>query len=69
MIFEGHTVIEVARQAGHSPEICLRHYARVFADYDPADRQSVTDQIRAAREMLELERLDGRQERLPGFDA
>ena len=31
MIFEGHTVVEVARQAGHSAETCLRHYARVFS--------------------------------------
>jgi integrase len=49
LIFEGHTVIEVARQAGHSPETCLRNYARVFSDYDPAARIPAEEQIRAAR--------------------
>ncbi|MEJ7893014.1 MAG: tyrosine-type recombinase/integrase [Solirubrobacteraceae bacterium] len=39
MIFEGHTVVEVARQAGHSAETCLRHYARVFEEYDPAEHR------------------------------
>lgn len=49
LIFEGQTVVEVARQAGHAPETCLRHYARVFADYDPARRVSAEEQIRQAR--------------------
>ncbi len=49
LIFEGQTVIEVARQAGHSPETCLRHYARVFAEYDPAARVPAEEQIRRAR--------------------
>jgi integrase len=53
LIFEGHTVIEVARQAGHGPETCLRNYARVFADYDPASRMPAEDQIRAARTAIE----------------
>lgn len=49
LISEGHTVIEVARRAGHSPETCLRHYARVFAEYDPARRVPAEEQIVAAR--------------------
>jgi len=49
LIFEGQTVIEVARQAGHSPETCLRNYARVFADYDPGARIPAVEQIWAAR--------------------
>jgi integrase len=61
MIFEGHTVVEVARQAGHSPETCLRHYARVFEEYDPANRVGATDQIRKARKTLADERQVGRQ--------
>ncbi len=61
MIFEGHTVVEVARQAGHSAETCLRHYARVFEEYDPSDRISAADQIRRAREQLANERQTGRQ--------
>jgi integrase len=61
MIFEGHTVLEVARQAGHSAETCLRHYARVFEEYDPSDRVSAAEQIRQAREQLADERQTGRQ--------
>ena len=49
LIREGQTVMEVARQAGHSPETCLRHYAGVFSDYDPADRAGAEDEIRRAR--------------------
>lgn len=65
MIFEGHTVVEVARQAGHSPETCLRHYARVFAEYDPADRVPPEQQIRDARAALSREPA---QARLPGLE-
>ena len=49
LIHEGQTVMEVARQAGHSAETCLRHYAGVFADFDPAQRVAAEEQIRAAR--------------------
>jgi integrase len=61
MIFEGHTVVEVARQAGHSPETCLRHFARAFEEYDSANRVSATEQIRQARKTLADERRVGRQ--------
>jgi transposase-like protein len=60
MIFEGHTVVEVARQAGHSAETC-RHYARVFKEYDPADCVNATDRIRRARETIANERQVGKQ--------
>lgn len=49
LIQEGQTVVEVARQAGHSAETCLRYYAHVFADYDPENRVSAEDQIQQAR--------------------
>jgi integrase len=49
LIQEGLSVVEVARQAGHSPEECLRTYAHVFEEFDPADRTSAEDRIRAAR--------------------
>jgi integrase len=68
MIFEGHTVVEVARQAGHSAQTCLRHYARVFGEYDPERRKSAVEQILEARELLSRERREGRQPRLPGFE-
>ena len=33
LIAEGRTVIDVAQQAGHSPETCLRYYAHLFAEF------------------------------------
>jgi len=38
LAWEGQTMLEVARQAGHSVAICERHYAGIFEDYDPANR-------------------------------
>jgi hypothetical protein len=43
-------MLDVARQAGHSVEICDRHYAGIFETLDPAERTSVEAAIRAARE-------------------
>ena len=49
LIQEGLSVVEVARQAGHSPEECLRTYAHVFEEFDLADRTPAEDRIRAVR--------------------
>ena len=49
LIQEGSSVVEVARQAAHSPEECLRTYAHVFEEFDPADRTPAEERIRAAR--------------------
>jgi len=49
LIHEGVSIVEVARQAGHSPAICLRTYAHVIEEFDPADRRSAEEQIRQAR--------------------
>jgi hypothetical protein len=49
LIQEGVSVVEVARQAGHSPEECLRTYAHVFEEFDAADRTAAEERIRAAR--------------------
>ncbi len=49
LIAEGRTVIDVAGQAGHSPETCLRYYAHLFAEFDPGVRLSAEDEIRKAR--------------------
>jgi integrase len=49
LIAEGRTVIDVAAQAGHSPETCLRYYAHLFAELDPGERISAEDLIRKAR--------------------
>jgi integrase len=52
LIAEGHNVVEVARQAGHSPKMALDTYAHVFEEFDPAERINAADRIRQAREEL-----------------
>jgi integrase len=52
LIAEGHNVVEVARQAGHSPKMALDTYAHVFEEFDPAERFNAADRIRNAREEL-----------------
>ena len=47
---EGHTMLEVARRAGHSVQTCEKHYAKVFEDVDPAERLTAEQAIAAARE-------------------
>lgn len=54
LIAEGHNVVEVARQAGHSPKMALDTYAHVFEEFDPAERVDAADRIRAAREELRM---------------
>jgi integrase len=49
LIQEGRTVVDVARQAGHSPTMTLDVYAHVFDEFDPAERQSAEETIRQAR--------------------
>ena len=49
LIQEGQSILEVARQAGHSPQTCLRTYAHLFDDFDPADRRLAEDVIWEAR--------------------
>ena len=42
-------MIEVARQAGHSPTMTLDVYAHVFDEFDMAERVSAEDRIAQAR--------------------
>jgi site-specific recombinase XerD len=49
LVHEGRSIVEVARQVGHSPAICLRDYAQVFDEHNPADRKPAVEVIRAAR--------------------
>ena len=49
LIHEGRSVVEVARQAGHSPTMTLDVYAHVFDEFDIAERVSAEDQIAQAR--------------------
>jgi integrase len=52
LIAEGHNVVEVARQAGHSPKVALDRYAHVFEEFDPTERIDVAECIRNGREEL-----------------
>jgi integrase len=46
---EGRTVIEVARQAGHSPTMALATYGHVIEELEGAERRPAEDMIREAR--------------------
>jgi integrase len=48
-IHEGQSILEVARQAGHSPQTCLRDYGHLFDEFDPAKREPAEAVIGAAR--------------------
>lgn len=50
LIWEGQSIVDVAKQLGHSAETCLRDYASVFEEFDPADRRPAVDVIREARD-------------------
>jgi len=52
LIAEGHNVVEVARQAGHSPKMALDTYAHVYEEFDPTQRIDAAERIRNAREQL-----------------
>jgi integrase len=51
LIQENRTVVDVAAQAGHTAETCLRQYARLFRDA-PAEPVPAEVAIRQAREAL-----------------
>lgn len=52
LIQEGVSIIEIARQAGHTPTMTLEVYGHVFDELDPAERVSAEAQIRRARDEL-----------------
>jgi hypothetical protein len=49
LIAQGATVVEVARQAGHSPTVTLGTYAHLFDEFAEAPRTSAEEVIHAAR--------------------
>jgi hypothetical protein len=49
LIHEGRSVVEVARQAGHSPKMALDTYAHVFDEFALEDRLPADEQVRRAR--------------------
>lgn len=50
LAWEGYTMLEVARRAGHSVQTCEKHYAKVFEDVSPQERVTAEQAIAAARE-------------------
>lgn len=50
LIQEGRHIVDVARQAGHSPTMTLDVYGHVFDEFDPANGIPAAEQIRRARE-------------------
>ena len=53
LLLEGATVVEVARQAGHSPTMTLSTYAHLFEELEGTETRSAEDEIRRAREARE----------------
>jgi len=49
LIHEGATVVEIARQLGHSPTMTLNTYGHVFDELQGTERLSAEEQIRQAR--------------------
>ena len=54
LIHEGRSVVEVARQAGHSPTMALSTYAHVFDEQADGERMSAVEQIRRARSAADV---------------
>jgi integrase len=52
LLAEGASVVEVARQAGHSPAMTLSTYGHVIEELEGAKRRSAADVIAAARDSL-----------------
>jgi integrase len=52
LIYEGASVVEVARQLGHSPTMTLDTYGHVFEEFEGSERVSAEEQIRRARDKL-----------------
>ena len=50
LLTEGSTVVEVARQAGHSPAMTLATYAHVIEELEGGERTSIEAEIRRARD-------------------
>ncbi len=49
LIAEGRSILEVARQAGHSPTMTLNVYGHVFDEFDPVERTPAAQRIQQAR--------------------
>ena len=45
-------IVEVARQAGHSPTVTLSTYAHLFEELEGAERRSAENEIRRAKRLV-----------------
>jgi hypothetical protein len=52
LIYEGRNVVEVADQLGNSPEVCLKAYAGILAEFRIEDRKPSEQAILDARAEL-----------------
>lgn len=50
LIVEGASIVEIARQAGHSPAVALNVYAHVIEELEGGERRSAETVIREARD-------------------
>jgi integrase len=56
LLAEGANVVEIARQAGHSPTMTLSTYAHLFDEAAGGERVSAEDRVRRARQLVRRER-------------
>jgi len=49
LLYEGRTIVEVARQAGHAPSMSLDTYQHVIDELEGVERLPAEEQIRRAR--------------------
>lgn len=49
LIWEGRTIVEIARDLGHAPSLSLDTYAGVIEEYKPEDRTAASEAVRLAR--------------------
>jgi integrase len=52
LLREGLSVVDVARQAGHSPTMTTSTYAHLIDELEGTERRSAEPEIRAARDKL-----------------
>jgi integrase len=48
LIHEGQSILEVAPQAGHSSQTCLRDYGHLFDEFDPPPKREPAEAVIAA---------------------
>lgn len=51
LVYAGTALPEVARQAGHGPEVCAATYVHVLAEFDPRNPIDPADAIASARDV------------------